>query len=56
MKRIIAGCLALAFLAACGADGEPLKPSYSTQTTIGYNSRTGPFNKTVFGVCFGDIC
>ena len=40
-------------LTACGVDGKPLKPTYTTQTTIGYNSRTGAFNKTTLGVQFG---
>lgn len=44
---------ALAVVTACGVDGEPVKPRYTTETTIGYNSRTGAFNRTVVGVEFG---
>ncbi len=50
MMRLIFTLAVLSVLAGCGADGKPLKPTYTTETTIGYNSRTGPFNKTVIGV------
>ncbi len=51
--KVIAAISVLAFLAACGVDGAPQQPRYSTETTIGYNSKTGPFNKTKFSVEFG---
>ena len=51
--KAIAAISVLAFLAACGVDGAPQQPRYSTETTIGYNSKTGPFNKTKFSVEFG---
>ncbi len=54
MKRPMPVLFVLLALAACGVDGEPLKPSYSAETTIGYNSRTGPFNQTSIGVRFGN--
>ena len=50
------GLGALLFLAACGADGKPIAPKYSVETTVGYNSATGPFNETVLGICVGDAC
>lgn len=53
MIRLIFGLLTAVLLAACGADGEPLTPRYSTETTIGYNSKTGAFNHTVFSVEIG---
>ncbi|MEE9387516.1 MAG: hypothetical protein V3U96_02815 [Paracoccaceae bacterium] len=53
MKILILICISAVALAACGADGEPVKPRYTTKTTIGYNSVTGPFNSTVFGIEFG---
>ena len=53
MKTVILCCIAAVTLAACGADGEPLNPTYSTETTIGYNSSTGAFNRTVFGISIG---
>ena len=53
MTRLIYGLLTAVLLAACGADGEPLTPRYSTETTIGYNSKTGAFNHTVFSVEIG---
>ena len=53
MKLIILGCIAVLTLAGCGADGQPLTPRYSTKTTVGYNSATGPFNHTVFSVEVG---
>lgn len=52
MKLIVTALVACVVLVSCGADGAPLKPKYSTETTIGYNSRTGPFNTTSFGVAF----
>lgn len=54
MKLVIIACIAAVALVSCGADGQPLKPTYTTNTTIGYNSKTGPFNKTSFGVAFGN--
>lgn len=53
MKVTIAVMTALLILTACGADGEPVKPTFSTKHTIGYNSVTGPFNKNVISVQFG---
>ena len=54
MKAMIAALVGLLVLTACGVDGEPVKPSYSTKTTIGYNSRTGAFNKTTIGITIGN--
>lgn len=51
--RVIATVSILVLLAACGVDGAPVQPKYSTETTIGYNSKTGAFNKTKFSVEFG---
>ena len=53
MKMSIVIMASLLFLTACGADGEPVKPTYSSKHTIGYNSKTGPFNKHVFSVEIG---
>ncbi|MEE9426740.1 MAG: hypothetical protein V3V25_01210 [Paracoccaceae bacterium] len=53
MKSIILGFITALTLAGCGADGQPVTPTYSTKTTIGYNSATGPFNNTVFSVQLG---
>jgi len=53
MMRLIFALTGLLVLAGCGVDGEPLTPTYSTTTTIGYNSRTGPFSNTTVGVQFG---
>jgi len=52
MKRLAAVAV-FAVLGACGVDGEPQEPRFSTETTIGFNSKTGPFNKTKFSVEFG---
>ncbi len=53
MKKLIAVIAGVLVLAGCGADGKPVKPTYSTKTTIGYNSVTGAFNRTVIGFEFG---
>ncbi len=53
MKITILSVIAAFTLVACGADGQPVTPKYSTKTTIGYNSVTGPFNRTVFSVEIG---
>jgi len=53
MKFTLFAVIAAFTLAACGADGEPETPKFSTKTTIGYNSATGAFNKTTIGVEFG---
>lgn len=53
MKTVTGFALMAFVLVACGADGKPVKPTYTTQTTIGYNSSTGAFNKTRIGVEFG---
>ncbi len=53
MKLLLVAFAGLMALSACGVDGVPLKPRYSAQTTVGYNSSTGPFNKTTLGVQFG---
>lgn len=50
MIRISVLLSAFAFLVACGVDGEPLTPEYTTSTTIGYNSKTGSFTKTSIGI------
>lgn len=56
MTRIATLLPALALLAACGADGAPVKPVYTAKQTIGYNSVTGSFTRTEFGVCVGPTC
>ncbi len=53
MKIVALSCVAALILAGCGADGQPLTPKYSTKTTIGYNSVTGPFNRTIVSVEVG---
>lgn len=53
MKPMILATICSILLAGCGADGEPAKPVFSTKTTVGYNSSTGPFNHTVFSVQVG---
>ncbi len=52
MKQIAAITI-LVMLAGCGVDGAPQKPRYTTETTIGFNSKTGAFNRTKIGVEFG---
>lgn len=52
MKWVMA-VLGLAVLASCGADGAPEKPELSANTTIGYNSETGSFNKSSITIFFG---
>ena len=52
MMRVLIA-LSLLSLAACGADGAPLTPKYSLSQTVGFNSTTGTFQKTVIGVEFG---
>ncbi len=54
MKALIPALAALLALAGCGVDGAPLKPSYSVETKVGYNSATGPFNSTVLGIQLGN--
>ena len=49
MKLILSACIASLILVACGVDGEPEKPTVTTQTTIGYSSVTGAYNKTSIG-------
>jgi len=46
MKRTILAFLGLCILAACGADGEPIRPTFSTGISIGtggskINTRVG---------------
>ena len=53
MKLILSACIASLILVACGVDGEPEKPTVTTQTTIGYSSVTGAYNKTSIGFEFG---
>lgn len=45
--------LALAALAACGADGQPVKPTVKTETTFGVNSESGSFSKSAITFLFG---
>jgi len=45
--------LALLALAACGADGYPEKPEVSAETTLGYNSESGSFQKSRITLFFG---
>jgi hypothetical protein len=54
MKPLIVALLATLTLAACGVDGAPVKPTVTTSTTIGYNSATGPFNRTTIGIEVGN--
>jgi len=56
MKPAFAVLSLAILLAACGADGAPIAPKYSAETSIGYNSKTGPFSQTKLGVCFGSSC
>ena len=51
IRILIVGLVGL-FLASCGADGEPVKPTYEAKTTFGFGS-SGSFNRTTFGVIFG---
>ncbi|MGR3344045.1 MAG: hypothetical protein ACU0DI_12615 [Paracoccaceae bacterium] len=53
MTRFITGLLIALLLSACGADGEPLTPRYSADATIGFNSKTGAYHRTVFGIEIG---
>jgi|GEM_PF-1068828 predicted small lipoprotein YifL len=46
--------LALAALTACGADGEPVKPTVKTQTTFGMNSESGSFSSSAITFFFGE--
>ncbi|MDH5798672.1 MAG: argininosuccinate lyase [Paracoccaceae bacterium] len=50
-RFLIVGLLAV-ILSSCGADGEPVKPTYEARTTFGFGS-SGTFNRTSFGVIFG---
>lgn len=52
MKRM-AAVLALALLASCGADGEPVAPEVSGTQTIGVNSESGMFTRSSFTLFFG---
>ncbi len=54
MKLLIAALVSAFGLTACGVDGAPVKPTVTTSTTIGYNSRTGPFNRTTIGIELGN--
>ena len=51
--KIALSLAALAVLVSCGVAGEPQTPRYSTETSVGYNSKSGPFSKTKFSVEFG---
>lgn len=51
MTKIVALC-ALVFVVGCGAGGPPITPKYSTKHTVGYNSKTGVFNRNVISVEF----
>jgi hypothetical protein len=42
--RAIAAVIGVGVLTACGADGEPVRPTVSGQSTVGVNSNTGVFN------------
>jgi hypothetical protein len=41
MKRVIGGLLTVAFLASCGADGMPSKPTKATPSEAKFET-TGP--------------
>ena len=56
MRKAVIAMMAFGFLAACGADGEPVKPVFSGSQTFGVNSKTGTFTKSQLGVCFGNAC
>ncbi len=53
MTRLISGFLTALLLAACGADGEPLTPRYSAETTIGFSSISGAYHRTAIGIEIG---
>ncbi len=52
MKKV-AMILALATVAACGVDGQPVKPTVKTETTFGVNSESGSFSKSAITFFFG---
>ena len=51
MKPVVI-VLALLAVASCGADGYPEKPEVTANTTIGYNSESGSFQKSRINIFF----
>ncbi|NIY80902.1 hypothetical protein HCZ23_15675 [Celeribacter sp. HF31] len=51
MKRVVM-LLMLTGLAACGVDGEPVKPDVGMSTTVGVNSRGGSYTDTSINIHF----
>ena len=53
MIRVVCGLLSALLISACGADGEPLTPRYSAETTIGFSSNSGAYHRTAIGIEIG---
>ncbi|SFR02253.1 hypothetical protein [Poseidonocella sedimentorum] len=49
MKLVFALGIA-ALIAGCGADGAPVRPEVSAQTTVGVNSKSGVFSRNSVGI------
>jgi hypothetical protein len=56
MTRFIIALVLLTGVAGCGADGEPVKPKVTGQTSIGYSTSSGPHTGAALGICFGKRC
>ena len=56
MKRLKLAVSLLPFLAACGADGEPVPPRLSGEVSIGYSSQNGVVSGADVGLCLGPSC
>lgn len=52
MIRTIAAMISLVLLVACGADGEPVKPTVTGKQTFGVNSSSGGYANTQIGITF----
>lgn len=53
MKKVLF-LVSLTALTACGADGEPVKPTVSANTTFGVNSESGSFSRSAITFFFGE--
>ena len=52
MKRLAIVLLGCGLLAACGVDGDPVKPEVSGSTSFGVNSKSGVSTSTTIGIHF----
>ncbi|MBW6417925.1 hypothetical protein [Celeribacter sp. PS-C1] len=52
MKRVMMSVVLVLGLAACGVDGDPVKPQVGMSTTVGVNSKHGGYTDTSINIHF----